>query len=362
MKGIKHFLPSLFLVILGFGCQVPQKTTLKPDDDHISYEGRIDKEEREARELFWPGTSITLNFEGAGIGAWLRDETGENFYNIILDQDSIYQLRPDTTKALYILADNLSEGKHTLQVFKRTSWDKGKAWFYGFEIMDGKPLPPPTPKKRKIEFYGNSITTGYAMEDLSGKDSPAGKFENNYLTYAALTARHFDAEYACIAKAGIGIMVSWFPLIMPEMYNRLDPTDPSSLWDFSRFTPDIVVINLFQNDSWIVNMPENEQFKARFGTQKPEEDFIINAYLQFVQSIRKEYPEAHIICALGNMDATRTGSPWPGYVKAAVAKMDDPKTYTLFFPYKDTPGHPKAEEQEVMAESLIQFIEENMGW
>lgn len=357
---LKHCFPIFFLIVFCLACQNTQETFIEYTNDQISYEGRVDKTGSEAAELFWPGTSITINFEGKEIGAWLKDETGDNYYNIIIDQDSIYQLNPDTAKRLYLLADNLADGPHTIEIFKRTSWDKGRAWFYGFEITEGKLLAPPPPKALKIEFYGNSITTGYAMEDLSGEDSPAGKFENNYLTYAAITARHFNAAYSCIAKAGIGVMVSWFPLIMPEIYNRLDPQDSASLWDFSQYTPDIVVVNLFQNDSWIVNMPEHEQFIARFGTEKPDEAFIVNSYAQFIQSIRKAYPEADIICTLGNMDATKSGSPWPGYVEAAVASVDDQKLYTHFFPDKETPGHPKAEEQQVMAESLIRFIEDNI--
>ena len=47
------------------------------------------------------------------------------------------------------------------------------------------------------------------------------------------------------------------------------------------YQPDIVVVNLFQNDSWIVNQPANEQFKARFGTTKPSEEVIVKAYAAF---------------------------------------------------------------------------------
>jgi hypothetical protein len=32
------------------------------------------------------------------------------------------------------------------------------------------------------------------------------------------------------------------------------------------------------------------------------------------------------------MDATKAGSPWPGYIQKAVAEMQDPAVYTLFFP------------------------------
>jgi len=42
--------------------------------------------------------------------------------------------------------------------------------------------------------------------------------------------------------------------------------------------------------------------------------------------------------------------------------MSDSKILTHFFPYKDTPGHPKAAEQKVMADDLIVFIDKNIKW
>lgn len=151
-------------------------------------------------------------------------------------------------------------------------------------------------------------------------------------------------------------------MIMPEMYNRLNPDDSTSKWDFSKAIPGVVVINLFQNDNALVNQYDYPQFKIRFGDKAPTEDFIIESYRLFVQGIRNKYPNAHIICALGNMDAVRPGSPWPGYIEKAVAALHDKKIYTHFFAYKDTPDHPNEAEQRQMAESLIRFIDENIKW
>jgi hypothetical protein len=95
---------------------------------------------------------------------------------------------------------------------------------------------------------------------------------------------------------------------------------------------------------------------------EPSDSFIIASYKNFVQSIRTKYPKASIICALGNMDATRQGSPWPGYISQAVSQLHDSKIYTHFFPFKNRGGHPNAHEQEVMADSLIDFIAKNIGW
>ena len=240
----------------------------------------------------------------------------------------LISVHTDTVKKTYLLASGLSNKTHKVQFFKRTEWAMGKTWFYGFETSAKTKLlqPPPLPN-RKIEFYGNSITCGYAMEDSSGNDSWHGYFENNYMTYAALTARHFNAQYHCIGKSGVGIMLSWFPLIMPEMYDRLDA-----------------------------------KFKHRFGKTAPDESFIIDSYKKFVQTIRSKYPNASIICALGNMDATRKGSAWTGYIEKAVAAINDPKIYTHFFEYKNTGGHPKTNEQQAMANSLIEFIDQKIKW
>jgi lysophospholipase L1-like esterase len=351
-----------FALFLPIGICQAQTPNIPFNDTKIRYEGRI-LNRSDAAELSWPGTSATINFRGTKVSAVFKDLDTANYYNVIVDNKVVSKFHTDTIKQSYVLASGLKKGKHTVQIFKRTEWDKGKTLFYGFELpKSAKLLAPPAAKKRKIEFFGNSITCGYAIEDASGKDQWYGYFQNNYLTYAAITARHFDAQYHCTAKSGIGIMLSWFPLIMPEMYNRTDPTDAKSTWDFARYTPDIVVINLFQNDSWLVNMPERAEFKNKFGTQAPNEDYIVAAYKSFVATIREKYPNASIICALGSMDATREGSPWPGYVQKALAQLNDPKMYTHFFPFKNSYGHPSVAEQQVMADSLIDFIEKNIKW
>jgi lysophospholipase L1-like esterase len=293
----------------------------------------------------------------------LKDEKSDNNYNVIVDGNVVGLLHPSIDKKEYVLADNLAPGKHTLELFKRTESSMGKTWFYEFAFpKESEILSPPPPLKRKIEFFGNSISCGYADIDTEGKDRGTSTYENGYISYAAITARHFDAELHNISKSGIGITVSWFPLVMPEMYDRLDATDPYSKWNFSKYTPDLVIINLFQNDSWIVKLKDNVEFKARFGATPPTDDFIIKAYGKFVKEVRSKYPKASIICALGSMDATKEGSPWPGYIKKAVSELKDNKIYVHIIPYKNTPGHPSAKEQQDMADNLIDYIEKNIKW
>ena len=97
------------------------------------------------------------------------------------------------------------------------------------------------------------------------------------------------------------------------------------------------------------------------GEDSPDSTYT-NNYLSYSALIARHYPEANIICALGNMDATREGSAWPGYVLRAISQLNDNRIYAHFVSYKDSPGHPTIGEQEDMATSFIAFIDEHIDW
>lgn len=360
MKTKIQILILMFILATQISCA--QKKLILFNDSKIEYEGRIAFSDSSAC-VNWSGSSISLNFKGTEISAILKDADTSNYYNIILDGKVISKINLKTNKQNYVLASGLPNEKHKIQLYKRTQWGKGQTFFYGFETdSNTKILPKSKPKKRKMAFYGDSITCGHGNEDNSGKDSGKGFFENHYLTYGALTARHFDAQNQTVSNSGIGIMLSWFPYTMTDIYDLTDPHDKTKKWDFNSYNPEIVVINLFQNDSWLVNKTKHEEFIKKFGAEKPTDDFIIKSYENFVKQIRAKHPNAEIICVLGNMDITKQGSKWPNYVQKAVENLSDKKIYTHFFAYKNTPGHPKIDEQKAMADSLIGFINNNVKW
>jgi hypothetical protein len=366
-----QFVVGILWCIVAWQCSTVKRTATQStfihfNDARIQYQGRVGMM-NEAAELYWSGTTVRIRFEGTGAKVLLKDYNGQNYYNVIIDSDSLVKIHPDSTQRYYTLAENLPAGKHTIELFKRTQihkeYKRGYTRLYGFQLNEGgKLLPPPARAKRKMEFYGNSVTCGHAIEDTTGGDSGASQYENNYLAYGAVTARHFNAQYHCISKSGIGLMVSFGAAIMPELYDKLNPFDSTSRWDFSQYQPDIVVVNLLQNDAGIVNRAEYEHFKKRFGTQPPADSFVIQSYQAFIKKLRGQYPHAHIICALGSMNTTQEGSKWPGLVRAAVDGLHDKKVYTHFFAYKGTPLHPRVKDNAVMAKSLIAFIEQNIKW
>jgi len=361
MKRITYslWLGSLFLL----SCQEKKEVFVNFSNPELDYSGRVNFDNKEGAEFYWTGTSIKMNFEGENVSAILKDETGDNYYNVIIDNKLKAIIQPDTIKKTYTLAYNLSKGKHTIELFRRNDWNRGKTQFYGFKINShAKLLPKTESTSRKIEFYGDSISVGYANEDTSGADSPLGFNTNNYLSYAALVARHYDAKYQCICKSGTGVTVSWHPLTMDELHNRLVPLHAESLWDFSLYQPEIVVLNLFQNDSWLVNLPEHKEFKKRFGTTAPTDKYIVEAYQTLVSKIRSHYPQANIICTLGSMDAVKNGSKWRDFIEMAVCKMKDQKIFTHYMPYNNSKGHPSILDHQQMAKSLIKFIDQNIKW
>ncbi|MGQ1910349.1 SGNH/GDSL hydrolase family protein [Marinifilum sp. RC60d5] len=362
---MNYFLTFLLLVFVFTSCnKLTEQIDVLPTSRALNYMGRtVWTADSTASELCWSGASVAINFEGEQLKTTLKNNERDNYYNVIIDGvvDSILHI--DTLKTEYILANNLSKGKHRVELFRRTECTFGKTQFYGFKIEGKAKLLPANSKKTKsIEFYGNSITVGYGVDDATEQDRWDSIYSNNYHSYAFLTAKHFDADYSCIARSGIGITVSWFDQIMPELYYRQDPYKENSKWDFSSHPKNLVVVNLFQNDSWIVKLQKHEQYKNRFASQEPTKEFIIKSYANFIGKLRNHYPNAKIICMLGSMDATKDGSEWPEYVKKAVKSLNDNNIYTFFMPYKNSKGHPELEDQKLMGEALIKFIEDTLHW
>lgn len=353
----------LIILILLYGSCTPSKkfSSLKPSNKNIRPIGRVLLKKNGPAEIYWPGSGFSIKFRGTGLEAILKDEKGFNYFNVIIDDSLSHFIRINKAKSNYTIASNLADTIHTIKLLKRADWFRGKTWLYEFQFSSGTKIYADKPNTRMIEFYGNSITVGAAVED-NGQDNGDSIFTNNYYSYAYLTAKHFNAEYSCIASSGIGVMASAGNLIMPDIYDRLNPDDNLSKWDFSKMKSDIVVINLFQNDSWIIYSPDFIQFKRRFGTKPPTEEYIVNAYKNFVQSIRLHYPNTNIICTLGSMDAVKPGSPWPGYIEKAVAQMNDKKIFVHFFEYLNKTTHPKINDQQKMANDLIDFISNNIHW
>jgi len=342
-------------------CHPHAGTFVSPDDAQLQYVGRFDFDNPSGPLLSWPGSSVEGRFTGSSLTLKLDDQFGNNYFNIFLDGDL---LRPVVLHAVqgsrtYQVASGLSPGPHSFLLSKRTEGAEGATAFQGVVLETGaKMLAAPPRKQRRIEFFGDSITAGMGNEAAvyGREDLPADK--NNFMSYASITARNLDAEAHIIAQSGIGIMISWVPFTMPDFYDQLSAVgNNESRWDFNRWTPDVVVINLMQNDKWLM---EREKRIVRSADDR------VQAYKRFVQRIRSLYPRAYIVCALGSMDATRSGSDWPGYVRSALEQIrreeNDRRIDAVFFDFTGFEGHPRIAQHRANANRLTAFIRERMGW
>lgn len=338
-------------------------TKIAANDANLQYTGRVDFTAPAAPQISWPGTSITGNFTGQYLAVTLDDQLGKNFFNVFIDSDF---KRPIIIKAEkgeknYVVAANLAPGKHNFLLTKRTEGEEGATIIKSFVLADdGKLLAPPVRLKRKIEFFGDSITSGMGNESPDDGPDHLLKDKNNFMAYDAITARNLKAELHVTSQSGIGIMISWFPFIMPQFYDQLNAVgNNDSQWDFSSWTPDVVVINLFQNDSWLTD-------RERRMNPNPTDEQRIQAYVDFVKTIRGKYPNAYIVCALGSMDATKEGSKWPGYINTAVAriKQGNPteKMDIIYFEFTGYGAHPRVKHHQANAAKLTAFIKQKMNW
>lgn len=310
---IKIILASVFLFL---ALRASAEVTIRPDDPKLLYTGRIDFADPKAPQITWPVTSVAANFTGSTISVVLDDQRGANSFEAIIDGnlDHPVVIHCEKGEKTYPVASQLSPGKHQFLLTKRTEGEDGATVFKALVLADGGTLvKPPKRPPHKMEIYGDSITSGMGDEAPDGAPDNNPREKNAFLAYSAIAARDLNCELHVVSQSGIGIMISWFNFTMPDFYAQLSAVGKnSSRWDFTRWTPDVVVINLFQNDSWLVDKRMNPS---------PTDEQRIQAYLNFVNTIRAKYPKAYFVCALGSMDATRPGSKWPGYITAAANQI-----------------------------------------
>ncbi len=223
----------------------------------------------------------------------------------------------------------------------------------------------PTPeRKRKIEFIGDSITCGYGVDAANQYEPFATSNENGEKTYAALIGKHFKADYNVISWSGMGVYSSYTEKstpnqgsLMPSVYDKTAPNDKyGDVWDFSKWQPDLIVINLGTNDNtWTKGIQERVDL---FGA----------AYYDFIVQVRQHNPNAYIICSLGVM-----GSKLLPEIKEQIAlysaNTGDYRITSFEFDYRDGVNdgfgagfHPSAATHRKMADKIIPFISEIMGW
>lgn len=196
------------------------------------------------------------------------------------------------------------EKEYTVKFIKLSEAANSIIGVKSIDVTSNGDIKPTPAKDLKIEFIGDSITCGYGVDDEDRDHHFATSTEDATKAYAFKTAALLDADYSLVSYSGNGIISGYSDgtnkveeQLVPPVYTKLGKSyatggniDLSNTdWDFSRFVPDVVVINLGTNDA------------SYTGSDKERRQDYTDNYVKFIKLIREKNPDAHILCTLGIM-------------------------------------------------------------
>jgi len=320
--------------------------------------GRIDESDPSGPRFAWAGSAIAARFTGTSIGIRLRGSS--DYFAVTLDGREWSVLAATPAQERYPLAADLAPGAHELHLVKRTEPLVGETQLLGLDLdPDAQLLAPPPAPRRRIEFVGDSITVGFGVRGRDETCPFSPQTEDFTLSYAALTAQALQAEPIAVAWSGRGLCRNYADEPgerMSVLFERTLPARADSRWDFGRWVPDVVVVNLGTNDFSVGKSP---------GRAFPE------AYHRLLRRIREVYPGAFIFCGLGPMLEPAALSEARSALAAVLSTLraaGETRTLVLEFPPQSAANgygcdwHPSAATQRLMAEQLTRTIRGALGW
>jgi hypothetical protein len=300
-----------------------------PSGNYPFFFGRtLYDKEREAMFFNWTASGFTLRFLGdrleMDVTAIAEDFPGEEknlpwlavFTDGGTEPDRLMRLEEGRQTCLLFEGEKPRE--HTLTVVKRTENSKGRAGLHRL-LLNGEPLPYEAPEPRyRLEFVGDSITCGFGNDMSPQATAFTNGLEDGLAAYPAVTAGLLHAGYQSVCVSGIPLC--WasdpsFRLKLPEYPGFTPP--PRTMedyyvcadrnhqeaagvkegfepWDFGRFRPDAVILNLGTNDAYRISVS---------GGGPAEEAYFRDRYLAFLREVRRLNGLRPVIaCTLGPMN------------------------------------------------------------
>lgn len=263
-------------------------------DTNIRYFGRWDFSNPTQYLSYWGGAYIRVRFTGTTIK--IKVGNTSNYYAKIDNGPWVSYLNVSGT--INLTPTPLAAGTHTLSVAQ------GKDYNYVFNfqglILDpGATTSAPSSAADLIEYIGDSITAGYTDA------------QSNVSAYGWVCSELLGTEHTQIAYPGI-TLVSGYPGVgMDAQYFKLQNPSYTAApnWDFTRYTPRLIVVNLGTNDN----------------NKRVPDDQFQQTYITFLANVRAKFPNAEIFVMRTFLGVKAT--PTLAAVNARIAAGDNKLHY-----------------------------------
>jgi lysophospholipase L1-like esterase len=246
----------------------------------------------------WPGVYFEAAFKGDSFLLKFNDTLNE--YRLFIDGGKPITIAQPGSGIYKVTG--LSGKNHKLRLEKVTESIAGTGAFEGFYVGQRGKVQMVSPRKRQIEFVGDSGMTGYGVRSPKRQctQEEVRLLSDTQIAYPSLTAKHFGADYQVNAYSGRGVIRNYngaeagsplpahYPFIFYDKSERYD--DPS-------WRPQIILVNLGAND---VSTPLNpgEKWKT---TEEFALDFV-QSYTAFLGQLHGRNPDAALIIVWPNSE------------------------------------------------------------
>jgi len=329
-----------------------------PNNPNFQFMGRVYWPNEHTARLYAPGSGLNLRFKGNKCVLKITDNhlwgSYHNYLEIIIDGGSPRRYCTVGEENIFDLGAGLDDGEHTATIIKDTESGMGYIQIDGVQAT--QLLEPEALPTRKIEFIGNSITSGNGMYTDSVACDAGEWYDQNKASasYGVLTAKALNAQWQLNSSSGIGFYSSCCGTTfnMYSAYDKYNHSSNSIDCDVAAlgYKPDVVCICLGQNDGILAD------------------DVFDSNYIKFVKKIRGYNPDAQIVCLSSPMADKSLQEYMKERLTAVVTALNeegDCNVSTFFFSKQWSSGcssHPNEAEHVEIAEELTPYLRTLMGW
>lgn len=307
----------------------------------------------------WPGSYFRAAFQGTRV--YFRIVAGDQILHVIADGRAIASLKKPTP-GVYEL-QGLSPGMHQISILVATESQAAPNTFGGFAIPSSEKALNPPPRRRQIEFIGDSHTVGYGNLSTSHACTRDQVWADTDDTkaFGALTAARYDADYQINAISGRGVVRNYDGFqadTLPQAYPYI-LFDKKQQYSDPAWTPQVIVIALGTND-FSTPLRAGERWKSRDELHADYEA----TYLRFLEDLRARHPHALLIVWATDMAQGEIESEAQKVVQQMKRRGDQ---FIAFIPvdgltFGACDWHPSLADDQTIAGKLIHVIDAERPW